>query len=480
METTPPRAFVYLRISEDRDATLVSVENQRAEVLGLAARLGLPVAGTFVDNDLSAFSGKTRPGYRQLVAAVISSPEPCTVLVWHVDRLYRRPSELEDLLGLVEGQAVTIETVQGGMLDLNTHEGKLAARFMVTVASYESGHKSDRIALAARRSAERGDWHGARRFGYQLTADRSATIDPVEGPMVRELVDRFLAGESLYSLTVWANGQPVPPLRAKMWHANTVRQLLASPRIAGLRSYQPRDQRPETPFRNVMGPGRWEGIITPAEFERVLAVMKNPDRRTTRAGNNLLSGIARCGRCGAGLVIASSSLSASGSPRRRYVCKKVPGRPERGGLSVEGAALDDAVTAAVLRRLTATTAPVRPDLDAAPLWSSVAAARERLTDLATDYGRGDLTREEFQAARAAGLSVLRGAEEALSRVVGSGSLTTLPLGDAVALSTRWYEMSVGQRRAVIMALVDTLTIKPAAVPRGPVFDLGRVELRWRA
>lgn len=76
-----------------------------------------------------------------------ASPGPCTVLVWHVDRLYRRPSELEHLLVLVEQQSVTIETVRGGMLDLNTHEGRLAARFMVTVASYESGHKADRVCL---------------------------------------------------------------------------------------------------------------------------------------------------------------------------------------------------------------------------------------------------------------------------------------------------------------------------------------------
>jgi len=480
METTPPRAFVYLRISEDRAGDLVSVENQRADVLELAARLGLPVTETFVDNDLSAFSGKTRPGYQQLVRAVVGSPDPCTVLVWHVDRLYRRPSELEDLLGLVERQAVTIETVRGGMLDLNTHEGKLAARFMVTVASYESGHKADRIALAARRGAEQGAWHGPRRFGYQLTAGRSATIDPAEGPMVRELVDRFLAGESLYSLTVWANEQPVPPLRAKVWHANTVRQLLASPRIAGLRSYQPRDERPETPFRDVMGPGRWEGIITPAEFERVLSVLKNPDRRTSRAGHNLLSGIARCGRCGAGLVIASSSFSANGSPRHRYVCKKIPGRPERGGLSVERAALDDAVTAAVLRRLAATTAPARSGAEPAPLWAAVATARQRLTDLATDYGNGDLTRAEYQTARTAAHGVLAGAEQALSRVARSGALTALPLGDVAALRARWDAMGVGQRRAVLMALVDTLTVNPAAGPRGPVFDLGRVELRWRA
>src|SRR5665648_1222681 len=433
METTPPRAFVYLRISEDRAGDHVSVENQRADVYELAERLGLLVTDPFIDNDLSAYAGKTRPGYRQLVAAVTASPAPCTVLVWHVDRLYRRPSELEELLGLVEQQSVTIETVRGGMLDLNSHEGRLQARFLVTIASYESGHKADRVALAARRSAERGDWHGPRRFGYRPTTDRSAAIDPVEGPMVRQLVDRFLAGESLYSLTQWANSQPVRPLRATIWHANSIRQLLAAPRIAGLRSYQPRDQRPETPFRDIMGPGRWEGIISPSEFERVLSVLKNPDRRTSRAGNNLLSGIARCGRCGAGLVIASSSFSANGSPRHRYVCKKIPGRPERGGLSVERAALDDAVTAAVLRRLAATTAPARSGAEPAPLWAAVATARQRLTDLATDYGNGDLTRAEYQTARTAAHGVLAGAEQALSRVARSGALTALPLGDVAAL-----------------------------------------------
>ena len=157
--------FSYLRISQDRGASFLSVENQRADVQALAVRLGLTIDVEFFDNDVSAYSGKHRPGYHQLVEAVAGGP--CTVLVWHLDRLYRRMRELEDLLLLVEAQAVRIETVRGGALDLNSHEGRLQARMLVSMASYESGHKGDRIALAARRSAERGDWHGPRRVGLR-------------------------------------------------------------------------------------------------------------------------------------------------------------------------------------------------------------------------------------------------------------------------------------------------------------------------
>ncbi|MGH8826741.1 MAG: recombinase family protein, partial [Jiangellaceae bacterium] len=90
------------------------------------------------------------------------------MVAWHVDRLYRRPRELEDLIDLVETHPIRIETVKGGGFDLNTHEGRLMARQLVAIASYESGHKADRIRRANRQKAERGDWHGAPKYGYGL------------------------------------------------------------------------------------------------------------------------------------------------------------------------------------------------------------------------------------------------------------------------------------------------------------------------
>lgn len=66
-----------------------------------------------------------------------------------MDRLYRRPRELEDLIDLVETHPIRIETVKGGGFDLNTHEGRLMARQLVAIASCESGHKADRILATA-------------------------------------------------------------------------------------------------------------------------------------------------------------------------------------------------------------------------------------------------------------------------------------------------------------------------------------------
>jgi DNA invertase Pin-like site-specific DNA recombinase len=79
-----------------------------------------------VDNDISAYSGKKRPGYIDLLERVKWGPT--RIVAWHVDRLYRRPRELEDLIDLVEHNPIVIETVKGGGFDLNTHEGRLMAR----------------------------------------------------------------------------------------------------------------------------------------------------------------------------------------------------------------------------------------------------------------------------------------------------------------------------------------------------------------
>ncbi|WP_414683278.1 recombinase family protein, partial [Microbacterium sp. UBA3486] len=72
------------------------------DCLSLCARLGLDVAepDVFMDNDTSAYLDKKRPDFARMLARIKLGPS--RVVVWHVDRLYRRPRELEDLIDLVE------------------------------------------------------------------------------------------------------------------------------------------------------------------------------------------------------------------------------------------------------------------------------------------------------------------------------------------------------------------------------------------
>ena len=59
---TPVRAAaIYARISSDQDGTTLGVQRQLEDCRKLAADLGWQVVDEYVDNDLSAYSGKRRP-----------------------------------------------------------------------------------------------------------------------------------------------------------------------------------------------------------------------------------------------------------------------------------------------------------------------------------------------------------------------------------------------------------------------------------
>lgn len=481
------QVLVYLRISEDRTGEEAGVERQRDDCLALCGRLGLDVAAgdVFMDNDTSAYLNKKRPEFEKMLARVRQGPS--RVVVWHVDRLYRRPRELEDLIDLVESHPIRIEAVMGGAFDLNTHEGRLMARQLVAMAAYESGHKADRIRRANRQKAERGDWHGAAKFGYGT----GGVLIPEQAAVIREMADRFLAGQSLRSITAWLNeesGFPAPQAHTGktlgVWHATTVKSILVSARISGQRAYEPARKSGDAPAgREILGPGNWEAIITPEETTRIRAMLSHPDRRVGASSINLLSAIATCGKCGSGLVSGKNRRGPSDAKRRYYRCMPVPGHPERGGLSVTATGLETVVSEAVSARLAATTLPAddgKTGGAVAEAMGRIMAARHRMEDLARDYGTGLLARSEYHAGRVAAQNAVRDAETTLGTLNRGDALKGLPIGDEAALRHAWYEeWTVGQKRAILNALIDTLVVLPD--PNcGSRFRPERVQLTFKA
>lgn len=484
------QVLVYLRISEDRTGEEAGVDRQRDDCLMMCSRLGLPVSAenVFMDNDTSAYLNKKRPAFARMLERVKRGP--ARVVVWHVDRLYRRPRELEDLIDLVESHPIRIEAVMGGAFDLNTHEGRLMARQLVAMAAYESGHKADRIRRANRQKAERGDWHGAAKFGYGA----GGVLIPEQAAVVREMADRFLAGHSLRSITGWLNeesGFRAPRANTGktlgVWHATTVKSILVSARISGQRAYELGWRTGDPPAgRQILGPGSWEAIITPEETARIRAIFANPDRRVGASSINLLSAIATCGKCGSGLVTGRHRNGPGGpesSKRFYYRCMSIPGHPERGGLTVSGPALEELVTEAVIVRLAATTLPadaLESRGAVADAMQRIMGARHRLEDLARDYGTGLLARSEYHAGRIAAQNSVHDGELALGKINRGSTLKGLPLGDETALRHAWHEeWSIPQKRAILSALVDTLVVNPDPYC-GSRFRPQRVQLTFKA
>ncbi|GAA4641947.1 recombinase family protein [Gordonia humi] len=91
--TNTVNAIIYARISQDREGAGLGVDRQTEDARDLAERLGWRVLRVEADNDISAYSGKPRPGYERMLAA-IESGEANAVIAWHADRLHRRTIEL--------------------------------------------------------------------------------------------------------------------------------------------------------------------------------------------------------------------------------------------------------------------------------------------------------------------------------------------------------------------------------------------------
>lgn len=139
------RAAIYCRISQDREGAGLGVDRQRQDCVKLCEDRGWEVIAVYEDNDLSAYSGKRRPGYETLLGTVRAHSVD-VVVVWHTDRLHRSPRELEEWIVAVETAGVMTATVKAGELDLATSSGRLVARMFGAVARHESEQKGERIA----------------------------------------------------------------------------------------------------------------------------------------------------------------------------------------------------------------------------------------------------------------------------------------------------------------------------------------------
>src|SRR6476469_748395 len=110
---TTRRAGLYARISQDRDGTMLGVERQRADCEKVIESRGWELTGLYVDNDVSAYSGKPRPEYLRLLGD-LEAKRIDAVVAWHPDRLHRSPRELEDFVTIIENAGAAVETATAG------------------------------------------------------------------------------------------------------------------------------------------------------------------------------------------------------------------------------------------------------------------------------------------------------------------------------------------------------------------------------
>lgn len=135
-DSAPIRTAIYASISNDRERAGLGVEGQENDCRELAEHLRREVVEAFVDNDISAHSGKTRPAYRAMLEAARTSHIQ-EVIASHTDRLHGRTLELEEFVRVAETHHLHVQTVTAGETDLATPTGRMVARMLGAAAQHE-------------------------------------------------------------------------------------------------------------------------------------------------------------------------------------------------------------------------------------------------------------------------------------------------------------------------------------------------------
>ncbi|MDQ1743893.1 MAG: site-specific recombinase [Pseudonocardiales bacterium] len=446
---TKPRTVVYARVSLDQTGEGLAVERQDEACRQLARARGWTVSETIVDNSVSAFGKAPRKGFTRLVG-MIERGEVDVVVAWAVDRLTRSLVDLERLIDLAERNSVAIATVSGDM-DLSTDQGRMVARILASVARGEVERKATRQKAANLQAAKAGKRTvGRRPFGYEADG---VTVRPGEADAIRQGYADLLAGVSLGQIARdWndrgfvtgqerrgANlGAPSP------WRRDSVRVVLANPRNAGQRWH----------LGEYMGPACWPAIVDEDTFTAAVGLLNDP-RRMTGASNAkaLLTGLARCGVCGATVHAGGGR----GKGTTNYRCSGSVGHFGRKADPVDRY-VGDVVVARLSRPDARELLIDRAVPDLAGLRAEATAIRARMDAAAVQFAEGDLEPGQLRIINERLREKLAGIE---AKQIDGARLDMLgPLVDAADVRGTWELLSTDRKRAVIGLLMEVTILPP--------------------
>lgn len=454
-------AVIYLRISLDPGGEGAGVARQRTDCERICKQRGWKVAHIVDDNDESA--SRYRRGVRKKwveVLELLDNGGADALVAYDLDRITRQPRDLEDLIDRCE-KGLPVVTAQG-TLHLDTADGRAMARVLVTMAAKASDDTSRRVRRMKLDLAQAGKpTGGVRAFGW---THNGTVHEPKEAQAIRDGAAQILSGGSLKDLArTWNAAGFKTRGGGRGFTANSVRLALVNPRHGGFNVHR----------GEVIGRGAWKPILDRSTYERLHKLLTDPNRARTPSRRTAFTGLFKCGRCGCAMTRDSTGTT------RVWRCKRLPGYPQCGRVSVKADAVERVVTQSLFAALDSPklSKAMRPKQSlASDSFVELDEVEQRRNDLAAMFADGSISRSEWMTARGpleARYEALRAAAARTQRTVVLDAELTKP----GALRAAWADMSEDRQRSILTAIIERVDVAAAASSHSLAED--RVAISWR-
>lgn len=320
-------AAAYIRVSTD-DQVEFSPDSQLEKIKLYAERnqILLPKEFIFLDEGISGRNAAKRPAFNEMIGLAKRKPKPFDmILVWKYSRFARNREDSVVYKSMLR-KDLNIDVVS---ISEDVGDDKMSILFEAMIEAmdeYYSINLAEEVKRGMTEKAKRGGVLSIPPFGYRTENNAFVTV-PEEAEIIRKVFSDYIHGKGLLTIAKELNAMGVKTHRGNRIENRTVEYWLNNPIYIGKTRWNPdgklsRNYDSSSP---IISDGTHEPIIDEKTWEKVRKRVKerknkfgkyyNSDRKNL---SHWLTGIARCGKCGA--VLSNQGGYFGCSNRGRGTC----------------------------------------------------------------------------------------------------------------------------------------------------------------
>ena len=329
---------IYCRVSTIEQAEEgYSIDEQERLLRDWCNRMNYSVYKVYSDRGISGKDIKNRAALKELLKDA-EERKFQMVISWKINRISRKLSDVLKIVDILEQNSISFNSYSE-QFDNSTPAGKMQFQMMALIGEFERGTIAQNVKMGMCAKAKSGEWCGGRVLGYDLVpmenkegAKRRKTklkINEKEAEAVRFIFNEYVNGKGYKAITNQLNKLCYKTKKGNDFSVGSIREILTNPVYIGKVRYNVRQNWSEKRRRNInanpiITDGIHEPIIDEGLWDKVQAIMESKKGKPSRIydGEYPLTGILRCPKCGAGMVISRTTNKLADGTKKRiaYYC----------------------------------------------------------------------------------------------------------------------------------------------------------------
>ena len=326
---------IYCRVSTIEQAEEgYSIDEQNRLLSEYCEKQGWEIYKVYSDRGISGKDIKHRPELKQMLKDS-EDKKFDMVLVWKINRLSRKLTDVLKMVELFERNNVTFKSYSEPF-ETNTPACKMQFQIMALIGEFERGTISQNVKMGMLARAREGKWCGNKVLGYDIVAvegsqnkkrkETELIINEKEAESVRLIFNEYSNGKGYKAITNKLNKLGYKTKRGNNFSVGSIRDILTNPVYIGKIRYNVRQDWSEKRRRNInpnpiIVDGIHQAIIEIDLWDKVQKIMESKKGKPKRIydGEYPLTGILKCPVCGAGMVIMRTTNKLADGTKRRLV-----------------------------------------------------------------------------------------------------------------------------------------------------------------